>query len=331
MAAGRIVIPGLMPAEDHNGDRIPGALLYFYENQTVTLKAVYTTSALDVAHPNPVPANDVGVFPAIWSDNEELYSAAATEADGTPIPGINYHGLSSSKEATLASGDLAEAAQLAAETARDEVVAIAEQFGDVDEAITAAQAAQAAAETAETNAETAETNAETALAGALAAQAAAEEARDEAEAIANFDVTKIVRVDVSQSFSGAEQAQARTNIGAQPVLAVVDRQKVATASIAAGVLMLDASAASVYVVDWDANITSLVITGWSAGTDVQTLTLILVADGGSTYAFASGTFKPLNGQAPDLSTATGDENVLHFWTRNAGTRVGYSATGYYPA
>ncbi|HEY9219551.1 MAG TPA: hypothetical protein VIO94_16000 [Phenylobacterium sp.] len=330
MAAGRIVIPGLMPAEDHNGDRIPGALLYFYENETVTMKSVYTTDALDVAHTNPVVANDVGVFPPMWSDNDELYSIAGTEADGTPLPGINYDGVSSSKEATLASADLAEAAQVAAETARDETVAISDKFGDVDAAITAAQAAQAAAETAETNAETAETNAETARDAALVAQAAAEQAAADAEAIAGFDPTPYLRTDAAQSFTDGAKAQGRANIGAQPELGAVDRQKVATASIVAGVLTLDASAASVYAVSWDANITSLVITGWAAGTDQQTISLWLIGAGGSSYAFGAA-YKPLNNTSPTLDTTSGAENLLHFTTRNAGTRICFSASGYFPA
>lgn len=330
MAAGRLIIPGYMPAEDHNGDRYVAPLLYWYENGTVTLKAVYTTAALDVAHPNPVPANDVGVWPAMWAENAELYSVAGTEADGTPIPDLSYDGVSSSKEATLASGDLAEAAAITAQAARDETVAINEKFGDVDEAITAAQAAQAAAETAEAHAETAEENAETAQAAAAASAAAAAASAAEAAEIVGFDPTNVVRVDVVQAHDDAEKAQARDNIGAQPVLGIVDRQKAVTASIAAGVLTLDASAASVYVVDWDANITSLVITGWTAGTDMQTLSLILVGDGGTSYAFGAA-FKALNNTAPTLSTTTGNENLLHFWTKNAGTRVCYSASGFYPA
>jgi len=330
MAAGRLIVPGYMPAEDHNGDRYVAPLLYWYENETVTLKAVYTTAALDVAHPNPVPANDAGVWPAMWAENDELYSVAGTEADGTPIPGLSYDDVSSSKEATLASGDLAEAAAITAQIAADAAQAVSDKFGDVDAAITAAQAAQTAAETAEEHAETAETNAEAALAGALAAQAAAELARDEAEAIADFDPTTYVNSAASQSFNDAAKLQARTNIDAQPVLAIVDRQKVGTASIASGVLTLDASAASIYVVTWSANITSLVITGWAAGTDVQTLTLILIGGDGSSYTFGAA-YKALNNTAPSLSTTTGNENVLHFWTKNAGTRICYSGSGFYPA
>lgn len=330
MAAGRLIVPGFMPAEDHNGDRYVAPRLYWYENETVTLKAVYTTAALDTAHPNPVEANDVGVWPAMWADNDELYSVAGTEADGTPIPGLSYDGVSSSKEATLASGDLAEAAQLAAETARDETVAINEKFGDVDEAITAAQAAQAAAETAQGHAETAEENAETAETNAAASATAAAASAAEAAEIVGFDPTNVVRVDVAQAHDDAEKAQARDNIGAQPVLAIVDRQKKATAAIASGALSLNAAASSFYKVSWDANITSLAITGWAAGTDIQTLSLELVGAGGTSYVFGTP-FKALNNTAPTLSTTTGNKNLLHFWTEDAGTTVNYSSSGYYPA
>ncbi|CAN7309695.1 hypothetical protein LJR164_001639 [Phenylobacterium sp. LjRoot164] len=325
MAAGRIVIPGLMPAEDHNGNRIPGALLYFYENGTTALKSVFTTAALDVQLPNPVVANDVGVFPAIWADNVEVYSIAATEADNTPIPGVNYDGVTSSKDATLASADLAEAAKISAEAARDQTVAINEKFGDVDEAITAAQAAQEGAETAEAGAEASEAAALAAQMAAEAAQAAAEQARDEAQDIAGFDVSKIVRVDTAQSFNDAEKVQARANIGAQALLALVDRQKVARPSIAAGALTLDCAAASVFEVSWDANITSLTLSNLAAGTDAQTLSLILVAAGGATFA-PGAAFKNI-GDTPIFNTTTNARNFLTLTTTSAGTRVDYAFAG----
>jgi len=327
MAAGRLILPGFMPCEDRNGDRIPGALLYWYDNETTTLKAVYTTSDLSVSLPNPVPANDVGVWPAMWADVQEEYSVAGTEADGTPIPGLSYDGMLASLSAVNASGALAEAANISAqaaavqaEEARDDAVAIADQFGDLDTAVTQAQTAATNAQTSETNAETAETN-------AVAAQAAAEAARDDAEAIVGFDPTKVVRVDSVQSFSAGEKLQGRQNIAAQPALGVQDREVVATPAIAAGVLTLDLAAASQFEVSWGANITSVVLQNVPAGTDATTWTLILVAAGGATFV-PGGAFHPVGNVAAALSTTAGDRNFLPMTTRNAGTRVDYFYSGF---
>lgn len=41
---------------------------YFYDAQTSTPRVTYTTAALSVAHPVPVPTNSVGVFPPIYLD-----------------------------------------------------------------------------------------------------------------------------------------------------------------------------------------------------------------------------------------------------------------------
>lgn len=328
MAVGRIIIPEMLPAEDQNGDRIPGAKLHFYDDQTTTLKAVYTTSALDVEHPNPVQASDVGTFPAIWGDTQESYSVVGTEADGTPLPGINYDGVSASVSAVLASGDLAEAAAISAqayaetaETARDESVAIADQFGDLNTAITAAEAAQTGAEAAQTAAETAQGLAET-------AQAAAEAARDEAEEIVGFDPANVVRTDIAQSFDAAHQEQARQNIGAQPELQVVLREKVARPSIAAGVLTLDAATASIFEVSWSANITTLNITNVPADTDATTITLVLIAAGATLWSTPHTKYNPAGNTDPVLSTTTGDRNRLTFTTTDGGTAYDYYSAGF---
>lgn len=329
MAARQLIVPGAMPSRDANGRALPG-LFRFYMPDTTTPATVYADAGLTVPHEFPLPSDSGGRWPQIWAEEGSFFSVGWSDQvfDATIKTFSNVQTL---KDALLASADIANAAADAAIAAEAVTVAINEKFGDVDEAITAAQAAQTAAETAQGQAETAEENAEAAQVAAAASAAAAAASAAEAAEIVGFDPTNVVRVDVVQAHDDAEKAQARDNIGAQPVLGIVDRQKVATASIASGVLTLDASAASVYVVSWSANITSLVITGWAAGTDIQTLSLILVGAGGTSYAFASGTFKPLNNTAPTLSTTAGNENLLHFWTRNAGTRVGYSSSGFYPA
>jgi hypothetical protein len=88
MAAGRIIVPNIMPALDINADPVPGAKLYFYLNETTTLTTVYTTSALSVAHANPVVADASGVFPSIFADTALAFSIALTDADGAPIVGL---------------------------------------------------------------------------------------------------------------------------------------------------------------------------------------------------------------------------------------------------
>lgn len=88
MAGKRIVVPNYMPALDLTGGPVPGAKLYFYENGTTTLKAIYTSAGLSVAHPNPVVANAAGVFPSIFADEAEEFSVAITDADGSPIGGL---------------------------------------------------------------------------------------------------------------------------------------------------------------------------------------------------------------------------------------------------
>lgn len=120
MAAGRLIFPGLMPVEDANGDRVPGARAYLYvDGAPGTFQDTFTTSALDVAHPNPVEADDVGTWPAIWADTTDTYTVAITDEDGVPLPNATWSGLGPAIDATLASVALALAAQTAAEAAQD--------------------------------------------------------------------------------------------------------------------------------------------------------------------------------------------------------------------
>lgn len=88
MAGKRIVIPNYMPALDINGDPVAGAKITFYENGTTDLKSIYTSAALNVAHPNPISANAAGVFASIFADEDEEFSVAITDADGNPISGL---------------------------------------------------------------------------------------------------------------------------------------------------------------------------------------------------------------------------------------------------
>lgn len=325
MAARQIIVPGAMPSRDANGRALP-AKFRFYMPDTTTPAVVYTDAARTIPHEFPLLSDSGGRWPQIWADDAESFSVGWSDQvfDATIK---TYSNVQTVKDALLASADIANAAADAAIAAQAESEAIAEKFGDVDAAIAAAQAAQGAAETAETNAETAETSAETALAAALVAQAAAEQAAADAEEIAGFDPTTYVNTAAPQAFSDGAKLQARTNIGAQPVLGIVDRQKVARPAIVGGVLTLPVNTASIFEVEWDANISSLVTTGWEAGTDSQTITLILIADGGATFSFGAA-YKPVGNIAPELSVVAGDYNFLHFTTRNAGTRVDYFSSGF---
>lgn len=78
-------------ALDTNGITLPGAKLYFYATGTTTLQSVYTTSALSVAHTNPVVADAGGLFAPIFLDPTLVYrvilktSADATIQDVDPV------------------------------------------------------------------------------------------------------------------------------------------------------------------------------------------------------------------------------------------------------
>ena len=150
MAAGRIIIPRTAPLVDSNNNPVPGGLLYFYENGTTDIAPVYTSSAMTTQLSNPVVADAVGVFPAIWADTADEFTVAATKADGTPLPGFTYDAISASVDATLASVDLAEAAKISAQAS---ATAAAASEVDAEAAQVAAEAAQAAAEAAAANAE----------------------------------------------------------------------------------------------------------------------------------------------------------------------------------
>ena len=84
MAAGRIVLPGWMPALDSNGAPIPNAQIYLYLNGTTTLATVYSDDALATPIANPVEANSSGQFPEIWADDANLFSISVDAPYGPP-------------------------------------------------------------------------------------------------------------------------------------------------------------------------------------------------------------------------------------------------------
>jgi hypothetical protein len=90
VAAGRLIVPSYSPARDRNGDLVPGALLYVYQNKTTIPVTVYANEGLTIPRGNPVEANSSGQFPDAWLDagTEALpvqYSVAVTDADGRSL------------------------------------------------------------------------------------------------------------------------------------------------------------------------------------------------------------------------------------------------------
>src|SRR5437879_7517187 len=115
MAAGRLIFPCLMPCVNANGDRLGGAKAYFYLNPTTTLQDTFTDATLTVKNTNPVVADGVGVWPQMWADTASVFTVAITDTNGLPLPGGTWSGVSAAVDATLASSNLAESAQAAAE------------------------------------------------------------------------------------------------------------------------------------------------------------------------------------------------------------------------
>lgn len=148
MAAGRLLIPGWMPALDEDGNPIPNARVFFYLNKTTTLAAVFSDEAMTVPLVNPVPSNASGRFPAIWADDSVLYSASVDAPYGPAGIPFTYDNLSASMAADILVAGAAEAAaDEAQQTLLDIQAAIdaAMQTGGGDAAVAGAIAGQAAA------------------------------------------------------------------------------------------------------------------------------------------------------------------------------------------
>lgn len=121
MAAGRLLIPGWMPALDEDGNPIPNARVFFYLNKTTTLAAVFSDEAMTVPLVNPVPSNASGRFPAVWADDSVLYSASVDAPYGPAGTPFTYDDLSASMAADIL---VAGAAEAAADEAQQTLVEI---------------------------------------------------------------------------------------------------------------------------------------------------------------------------------------------------------------
>jgi hypothetical protein len=75
------LLPMLARAGDTNNNPMSGAKWYFYETGTTTPQSVYTTSALSVAHANPVVADGAGKFSPIYFNATLTYRGVLKSSD----------------------------------------------------------------------------------------------------------------------------------------------------------------------------------------------------------------------------------------------------------
>lgn len=83
---------------DANGDPVSGGLLYAYATGTTTPVDTYTTSALSVAHANPVVADAGGMLPAIYLATGVTYRFVAKTAAGASISGMDFDPVSAASD-----------------------------------------------------------------------------------------------------------------------------------------------------------------------------------------------------------------------------------------
>lgn len=123
--AGNRYVPTIFTALDVNGEPIPGAKLYFYENETTTPKDTYSDIDLSVTNPWPMVADAAGRFSddifldtdpyriklcdssdvTIWDkDNCNTFNGAPTPSDFPKIGAvINFYGTQDQLDDFLAS------------------------------------------------------------------------------------------------------------------------------------------------------------------------------------------------------------------------------------
>lgn len=90
-----LFVPPVVRATDANNAVLPGAKWYFYASGGTTPAAIYTTSALNVAHTNPVVADSAGLFAPIYLDPAVSYRATLKTAAGVTVQDVDpYNSLS---------------------------------------------------------------------------------------------------------------------------------------------------------------------------------------------------------------------------------------------
>lgn len=151
MAAGRLFIPGWMPARDSDGNPIPNVSASFYQNETDVLAVVYADESLTIPLANPVQANSSGRFPQIYADDSQIFSVSVEAPYGPPGQPFTFDNLSASQAADIAAANMAQGAADDAENALQAALAA----GGTDAALAGALAGGAAANAAlETKADT---------------------------------------------------------------------------------------------------------------------------------------------------------------------------------
>lgn len=83
--AGNRYIPTIFTALDANGAPLPGAKLYFYENNTTTPKDTYSDIDLTVANQWPVVADSAGRFTDDIFMDTDAYRITLTDADDVQV------------------------------------------------------------------------------------------------------------------------------------------------------------------------------------------------------------------------------------------------------
>lgn len=90
----------VVTAFDANGTPAATATLTFYVTGTLVKAPIYTTSALDVEHANPISADSVGRFAPIYLDDGVVYRVILDYGDGSPTKDVDpYSGVDSGSTA----------------------------------------------------------------------------------------------------------------------------------------------------------------------------------------------------------------------------------------
>jgi hypothetical protein len=120
MAARQIIVPGAMPSRDRNGRILPAKLRFYVRGTAFNTPAViYTDDTLAVSHDFPILSDSAGRWPAMWAEETDVFDVAwSDQVSDRPLN--QWTGLSPANDAVLASVELAEAAEAAAEGFADE-------------------------------------------------------------------------------------------------------------------------------------------------------------------------------------------------------------------
>ena len=134
MAYGLLSIGQTNPSFDRNG-RATTAEMRWYVNNTNTAATVYQDEAGLTPHDFPIYSDANGVFPLVYGDDATLYGMAWETADGQSRRWNDINVATSANQTILT----------LTEAARDEAEQIAEDFGDLETGLAAAEASAAAA------------------------------------------------------------------------------------------------------------------------------------------------------------------------------------------